>query len=534
MTLLLPVVVVVAGPAAVWLFVHGHGWKIELVAMGPAISACLWLAGFVERGLARRHEKFEAPAPQRLTSELLERWRASLLDAVTKLRVDDGGQLAKMVRQGDPVDAKVARVDHDAGRPRVRISGRLLAWSEITRRWEASPGRLVILGDPGYGKTVAALTLVKHINARAEPGASVAELFALAEWQRWRGEHPAAPFADWLVEQLTVAHPAVPAMIARELVDARLIVPVLDGLDEIATVEHRRACVAAIDAYAGAGKPHRSFVLTCRAREYRELAPDWVRDDDCVVLVGLQPDQVRRRLREQTAGRPAWDVLRERQAAGDRSLDELFVSPLRLAIALQVYRDRDPDELLKLTVAQARGRLWEGLLESNADGYRGATSTQVRGWLAWLAAGMRRTNRQRFMLHELYLLDPQSSRNIESFRVVVALVLGLLGGMGGALVVELGGGRGSRVIDGLVVGLVVGLVLGRGGGLGASSQPLVREQLHWKVRLRYTTRAHILIGAVRWGLFNALLCAAGVLAFGGGSPRPTRCTSCLAASCSAR
>jgi hypothetical protein len=96
--------------------------------------------------------------------------------------------------------------------------------------------------------------------------------------------------------------------------------PVLDGLDEIASVEHRRACVAAIDAYAGRGEPHRPFVLTCRAREYRELAPDWVRDDDCVMLVGLQPDQIRRRLNEATAGRSAWTELRKRQAAGDLDL----------------------------------------------------------------------------------------------------------------------------------------------------------------------------------------------------------------------
>jgi predicted NACHT family NTPase len=219
---------------------------------------------------------------------------------------------------------------------------------------EASPGRLVILGDPGYGKTVAALTLVKHINARNEPGAIVAELFPLAEWQRWRGEHPDSPFGHWLAEQLTVAHPSVEPQVAQELVDARLILPVLDGLDEIVAVEQRRACVAAIDAYAEHGAAHRPFVLTCRAREYHELAPDWVRDDECVLLVGLQPDQIQQRLCERTAGRRAWDVLRERQAAGDNRINELLASPLRLAIVLQVYRDGDPGELLEHGRARAR------------------------------------------------------------------------------------------------------------------------------------------------------------------------------------
>ena len=306
--------------------------------------------------------------------------------------------------------------------------------------------------EPGYGKTVAALSLVKHINTHTKPGDSVAELFSLAEWQRWRGQRPDASFGDWLTEQLTIAHPSVPAQVARELVDARLIVPVLDGLDEIATVKHRRASMNAIDAYAERGEPHRPFVLTCRAREYRELAPDWVRDDDCVVLVGLQREQIQQRLHEQTAGRPAWDVVRERQAAGDDAINELFASPLRLAIALQVYRDRDPCELLELTGAQLHGRLWELLLATNADTYPGATAAQVRAWLAFLAAAMRSTAHQRFMLHELYLINPDPA-GARRFRLIVRLAFGLI----------------SAVICGLISGWAFGVVSGLAAALWAAA-----------------------------------------------------------------
>jgi len=403
--------------------------------MGLALTLSVALAGLVEREVTRRRTKSEqAPAPGGLTAELREQWRALLLSDVTQTRVGEAGQLAKMVRQGDPIELKTVRVNLDTGRPGVRVGGRLLPWSEITRRWDAGLGRLVVLGDPGYGKTVAALTLVKHINAHSQPGESVAELFPLSEWQRWRGEHQTAPFGQWIAAQLTLMHPQLREEIAQELVDARLVLPVLDGLDEIATVEHRRACIAAIDAYAERGAPHRPFVLTCRAREYYELAPDWVRDDERVVLVGLQPDQIQDKLAEpQIAGRRAWDALRERQATGDVAINELFRSPLRLTIALQVYLDRDPSELLTISVAQAHGRLWELLLANNADGYRDATAAQVRAFLAWLAMGMRRTKRQRFMLHELHVLDPDSPRHYRLFRIVVglasALLLGLMFGL---------------------------------------------------------------------------------------------------------
>lgn len=171
--------------------------------------------------------------------------------------------------------------------------------------------------------------------------------------------------------------------------------------------------------------------------------------------------------------------------------------PLRLAIALQVYRDRDPGELLKLTVAQARGRLWERLLESSADGYPGATARQVRGWLAWLAAGMRRANRQRFMLHELYLLDPQSPRAFRVFRVLLGLATGLLYG----LVAGLADGLASALVVGPFVGLVV--------WLRASPRPSVRTQVHWRARLHHATRprklATDLIAALAAGLFIGMI-----------------------------
>jgi len=497
---LLAAVVIVAGPAAAWFVVRDWGWETPsvLAAMGFALTLSVALAGLVEREVNRRRTRTEqGPAPGGLTAELLERWRALLLADITRTRIGDGGQLAKMVRQSDPIDLMTKRVDLDPARSKVLVKGRLLPWPEITRQWDAGHSRLVILGDPGYGKTVAALTLIKDINAHSQPGDSVAELFSLSEWQRWRGEHPTGPFTDWLAVQLTLTYPQLHGQVARELVDARLVLPVLDGLDEIATVKHRRACIEAIDAYAERGLPHRPFVLTCRAHEYYELAPDWVADDERVLLVGLQPDQIQTALAEpQIAGRPAWRALRERQAAGDKAINELFRSPLRLAIALQVYRDRDPSELLTLPVAQARGRLWDLLLETNASGYRDATAAQIRAWLVWLAAGMRRTSRQRFMLHDLYLLDPELAKNLRRFRIIGGLVFGLVFGLFVGLVSALISALVSRLVVGLVGGLVGGLfgglVFGLVGGLEVGLDAwLYHHWLRWRLAARRVLPARL-------------------------------------------
>ncbi len=82
--------------------------------------------------------------------------------------------------------------DSDPRRPRLRVGGHQLPWSALTHQWDTSEGRLVILGEPGYGKTVAALTLIAHINAADTPGAKVAELFSLADWYLWHADKPGA------------------------------------------------------------------------------------------------------------------------------------------------------------------------------------------------------------------------------------------------------------------------------------------------------------------------------------------------------
>lgn len=501
-------VLILAGPAIALLAVHDRGWQTLWVLAGMALGATLSgaLALLLERELKdRRTTSAEAPTPSGLTPELRERWRVALRDDVIRIRVGEDGQLAKMVLQGDPIDSRTGRVDLDAERPRIRVAERLRPWSEITHQWDAGAGRMVILGKPGYGKTVAALTLIKHINTPDDAGRIVAELFPLAEWQRWRGEHPTAPFRQWLAEQLTRMHPELAGAVARELVDARLVLPVLDGLDEIAAVEDRRACVAAIDSYAERGEPHRPFVLTCRAHEYYELAPDWVRDDERVVLVGLQPDQIQAKLAEpQIAGRPAWDALRHQQATGDAAINELFRSPLRLAIALQVYRDQNPIELLRLPVAHAHKRLWELLLKTNADTYPGATAVQVHAWLAFLAAGMKRTAHERFMLHELYLIDSDATATLRPLlmmhRLAVGLAAGLLFGLSG------------QPVLGLFVGVAFAWFVTRSEGELTSlfdAAPTAQTHVGWRNRARAATRRDklilVLVGSALAGLAFGLI-----------------------------
>jgi predicted NACHT family NTPase len=87
-------------------------------------------------------------------------------------------------------------------------------------------GRLVILGKPGSGKTVATIHLVLRLLAQRQSGAPVPVRFALADWD------PAMDAEEFLVEHL-VRDYAVSVRRAHQLVENKRILPVLDGLDEM-------------------------------------------------------------------------------------------------------------------------------------------------------------------------------------------------------------------------------------------------------------------------------------------------------------
>ncbi|PJJ05549.1 NACHT domain-containing protein [Streptomyces sp. 2333.5] len=122
--------------------------------------------------------------------------------------------------------------------------------ADITDVFDRVPGgRLLVLGEPGAGKTMLLVRLLLGLIERRAPGLPV--IFPLASW-----DPSDQDLVDWLADRLTTDHPALavpapgqdqgaPAVSrARALLDRRLILPLLDGFDELP--RHLRA--AALDA----------------------------------------------------------------------------------------------------------------------------------------------------------------------------------------------------------------------------------------------------------------------------------------------
>src|SRR5262249_8882800 len=145
-------------------------------------------------------------------------------------------------------------------------------------------GELLILGAPGAGKTTMLLELARDLLERAQHDAAhpIPVVFNLSTWA---AQHP--PINTWLVDELSKRYD-VPRKIGQAWVDGGTILPLLDGLDEVA-LDQRAACVEAINAYHGAHGPLR-LVVCSRSAEYELLAVR-LQFQGAVVIQPLAMDQ---------------------------------------------------------------------------------------------------------------------------------------------------------------------------------------------------------------------------------------------------
>lgn len=130
---------------------------------------------------------------------------------------------------------------------------------------------LLILGEPGAGKTITLLKLAKALIARVRAAPELTEavpvLLPLAGWGACRRS-----LEDWIVAELAEKYFITGG---RRLIDDRRLVLLLDGLDELPD-DRQGACVAAINAF-NTDVGCAGMAVCSRAQDYANLidrAPD--------------------------------------------------------------------------------------------------------------------------------------------------------------------------------------------------------------------------------------------------------------------
>lgn len=193
--------------------------------------------------------------------------------------------------------------------------------------FDEAGGSLLILGEPGSGKTTMLLELARQLIARAQadPLQPIPVVFNLSSWAEKR-----LPLAKWVVEELNTKY-GVAKEIAQRWVGNDNLILLLDGLDEVAA-KNRDECIAAINqlpqSFMGAQ------VVCCRCFEYKALTTR-LHFQNCVVLQELTLERVYLYLAQLGPEASGLRGIIEQQA----QLQALACSPLMLSIMLMVYQD---------------------------------------------------------------------------------------------------------------------------------------------------------------------------------------------------
>ena len=414
--------------------------------------------------------------------------------------------------------------------------------------FDDATGQLLVLGEPGSGKSTKLVELARALIDRAQndPSHPIPVILNLSTWTKKR-----AALDEWIRDELVRLYGVSPEQ-AKQWIGNDELLPLLDGLDEVARGE-RAACVTAINTYRQAHSLH-PLAVCCRREEYDAL-PVPLDVANAIEVDTLAPEDVERYLDAQGG-----KLERVRRALDeDAELWPLMDTPLMLTVLfLASAAETDGEAPGATREPDARRRLYGRYVKAMFERPRKRRFPPEKAlrWLGWLAAQLRNRNQIPFALEDLdpgwlpsrraqhavkwlgglvgglggglvvglvgglvgslvgWLetidMRPVDALRIDRERLPGALVVGLVGGLVGYLVVGLVGGLVVKLAGLLVVGLAGGLVL----GLAKTLRPgPVSERSAANEGTRRSLRYALYIASA--GLVFSLVLTWGVDAFGG-------------------
>ncbi|NET59991.1 MAG: NACHT domain-containing protein [Symploca sp. SIO2E6] len=282
-------------------------------------------------------------------------------------------------------------------------------------------GRLLILGAPGAGKTTTLLELAQELVSRTkdDPSQPIPVLLALTSWKKSQN------LVDWLVSELQSKY-GIRRNIGKQWLKDGKIIPLLDGLDELAYGRRQENCVQKINQFLQSDSWQKPLVVCSRTQEY-QLYQTKLGLNNAVILQPLETEQIREYVL-QTEGQELWHSI-----SSDVQVMELARTPLLLNVIILAAQEISFEQWQEFSSSQERiSYLFEAYISRMLSRpYRGQQPKHqdTRRWLKWLAQKLIEQNETEFFIEKMQpsLLKTKGQRWV--FKLLAVLMVGLITGL---------------------------------------------------------------------------------------------------------
>jgi hypothetical protein len=440
---------------------------VGLLATGAGVDPHLWLGGLavaflvflavLDPWLHRRR------AAGLATEQNLDAAAKALATAL-HLQWAEECTARKLTERGDLLDLHWTATELDVSDRPAAPSGHS---DGVVGAFERQPHhRIVVIGEPGSGKSTVAMLLTIGLLDRYLDG-SVPVLLPLSTW-----DPTVEDVRTWMTRRLTEDHPALRntelygSYAADLLVEQRRVFPILDGLDEIPQAQRADAMERINRAF-----PTKSpLVITSRIDEFVDTVSrvGAVPGADVVELRPLDQEEITGYLRAgaDPVAAAGWEpIFLHLRAEPEGHLAEALSVPLMAWLASTVYGTGigEPSELLDRAEFPDQKAIEDHLVDSLVDRVFGNIDTayqahasqawprdQARRWLGFLARQMRRQG-----VRELGWWDLRRSVGNAWLALLGALAVGSIGGFGVGWLMAYAGTAKIAPLTGLIAGAVV-------------------------------------------------------------------------------
>ncbi|WP_420627316.1 NACHT domain-containing protein [Candidatus Leptofilum sp.] len=326
---------------------------------------------------------------------------------------------------------------HDVVGATVYDQQSLDSFNSLLDVFKESDKALLILGEPGAGKTTTLLELAQELIyvANQDPSEPIPVILNLASWRE------KDTLFDWVVEELSNKY-QIPRDLSTAWLKQNKLLLLLDGLDEVSD-QARTACIHTINQFRS---EHglTNLVVSSRTHEYQSCGVQ-LKLGGAILLQALNEAQIDEYLA--TFGN---NLASLREAIHiDAALQEMARSPLMLQIMTLAYEEEanshngdennnnpiydlaksSNDEDSKAAYHQ---QIFERYVQRmlNRQPNSPYTPEQTQHWLGWLAQRMTHNNQTIFLIEHL---QPSWHNNrkwqwlyLVSARLIAGIMIGLL------------------------------------------------------------------------------------------------------------